>query len=77
MPWDLPSVVVDELDVNLDTEGPWELSEIPPSGVINICSSLPWAFFLIHKKCVQFSINRLPSDWGRMSNGVTSLEHSQ
>lgn len=53
----------DVLHVDLDADGGWDLSYIPTSGVINVCSSLQSDFLLIQEKCNRLLINP-PSNAG-------------
>lgn len=52
-----PGVVADKLDVDLEANGMLSFSEIPPSGVIDISSSLQGYFSLISEKGDEDLIN--------------------
>lgn len=49
-------VLFDAYDVALDEEGEWDLSNIPPTNVINIRSSLREEFSATRNKCVEYSV---------------------
>lgn len=51
-----PGVVVNVLGEDLDTEGDWDLSDVPPSGVIEISFSLLGDFSLAKMKGNEFSL---------------------
>lgn len=63
MPSASPGVLPDLMGENLDIEGGLELSDIPASGVIDICSILRGDLLLIQEKGGDFSLDR-PSNAG-------------
>lgn len=54
----LPGVVVNVLDMRLEVECNYDLSDMPPSGLINVRSSLQVDFWLIQERCEKFWIDR-------------------
>lgn len=55
-PPSLPGIYVDAYDVDLSAEEDWALSDIPPSGVFEVHSTLRADMDLIHDKCVAFAV---------------------
>lgn len=68
---DTPSIlmaVTDAYDVDVDADGDWKLSDVPPSGEINIRSSLHVDSTVIRDKCVRYLVEA-----PRPSTGVSKL----